>query len=194
MALQDTMAFQRVQAISAAPVPSLSKTKLNLGCGRKYDENAVNVDIPSSDVVADVWHDLNLRPWPFEDDTFESVVAEDVIEHLRDVIPTMEEIHRVCRSGAVVRITLPHFSAANAYTDPTHLHYFSLFSFDYVTGERAFYTAKRFRMVRRELIFKPTVLNKLVWRLAKRYPEEYERRWAWMFPAWFLSFELEVVK
>lgn len=186
-----------------APLPRFSrgvpwtlpqKTRLNLGCGRKYDNDAVNLDIPTSDVRADVWHDLNLRPWPFESDTFEEVTAHDVIEHLRDVIPTMEEIHRICRAGAVVRITLPHFSCANAYTDPTHVHYFSLFSFDYVTGERAFYTAARFRMRRRELIFKPTFLNHFIWRIAKRSPAEYERRWAWMFPAWFLSFELEVVK
>ena len=39
-----------------------------------------------------------------------------------------------------------------------------------------------------------TLVNKLVWRLANRYPEAYERRWAWVFPAFFLSFELEVVK
>jgi hypothetical protein len=33
-----------------------------------------------------------------------------------------------------------------------------------------------------------------VWRLANRYPAAYERRWAWIFPAWYLYFELEVDK
>jgi hypothetical protein len=33
-----------------------------------------------------------------------------------------------------------------------------------------------------------------VFQLANRWPHEYERRWAWMFPAWFLYYELEVVK
>jgi len=37
-------------------------------------------------------------------------------------------------------------------------------------------------------------VNRLVFRLANRFPERYERRWAWMFPAWFLYYELEVVK
>jgi len=37
-------------------------------------------------------------------------------------------------------------------------------------------------------------VNKLVRRLANRYPAAYERRWTWIFPAWFLYFELEVVK
>jgi hypothetical protein len=44
------------------------------------------------------------------------------------------------------------------------------------------------------IIFASTLLNRLVWRIANRWPAGYERRWAWMFPAWFLYFELEVVK
>ena len=35
---------------------------------------------------------------------------------------------------------------------------------------------------------------KLIWRIANRYPQAFERRWAWLFPAWLLSVELEVIK
>jgi len=190
---KQSMAVQELVRPDHAPIPA-AQTLLNLGCGRKYRDGAVNLDIPSSDVRADVWHDLNLRPWPFEENTFTEVVANDVIEHLRDIIPSMEEIHRICRPGAVVRMTLPHFSCANSFTDPTHQHHFSLFSFDHVTEESGFYSTKRFRILHRHIVFKPTLINKLIWRLAKRNPAEYERRWAWMFPAWYLYFELEVVK
>jgi hypothetical protein len=38
----------------------------------------------------------------------------------------MEEIHRVCRPGAIVQLRTPHFSSALAYSDPTHRHYISL--------------------------------------------------------------------
>ena len=34
---------------------------------------------------------------------------------------TMEEMHPVCRNGAIVKITVPHFSCANAFRNPTHL-------------------------------------------------------------------------
>lgn len=168
---------------------------LNLGCGRKHLPGAVNLDV-TPDTSPDVVHDLNRRPWPFPDDSFREVVALDVIEHLDDVIGSMEEIHRVCRDGAVVRITLPHYSCGNAFTDPTHRHYFSYFSFHYVTGEHdfSFYTRSRFRRLASQIVFYPTLVNKLVHRLANRNPQAYERRWAWMFPAWFLSFELAVVK
>lgn len=168
---------------------------LNLGCGRKHLPDAVNLDV-TPDTNPDVVHNLNRLPWPFPDGQFREVIAHDVIEHLDDVIATMEEIHRVCRPGAVVRITVPHFSCANAFTDPTHRHYFGRFSFDYVTGEHlfSFYTRARFKRRTSLIVFHRSLLNKLVRRLANRYPERYEQRWAWMFPAWFLFFELEVLK
>ena len=67
---------------------------------------------------------------------------------------------------------------------------------DYFTGQHefSFYSDVRFRLVRRNLIFHPTLANKVVWRLANQFPEGYERRWAWLFPAWFLSIDLEAVK
>jgi SAM-dependent methyltransferase len=173
----------------------VGRSTLNLGCGCKRAADAVNLDI-TSDTNPDVVHDLNVKPWPFPDNRFREVIAYDVIEHLDDVIQTMEEIHRVCCHGAIVKITVPHFSCANAYTDPTHRHYFGRFSFNYVSGENAltFYTRAIFTRRASEIIFSPSTVNKLIRRVANRYAASYEQRWAWIFPAWFLYFELEVVK
>lgn len=183
--------------LTATPVAGAVALRevLNLGCGNKQRADAVNLDITAS-TSPDVVHDLNVRPWPFENDRFREVLAHDVIEHLDDVVASMEEIHRVCQDGAVIRITLPHFSSSNAFTDPTHRHYFGWFSFHYFTGEHqfSFYTDVRFRTRRSQIVFAPTLINRIVLRLANRWPAAYERRWAWMFPAWFLYFELEVIK
>jgi SAM-dependent methyltransferase len=171
------------------------KTVLNLGCGRKHREDAVNLDV-TCDTDPDVVHNLNHVPWPFPDNRFSEVLAFDVLEHLGDIVSAMEQIHRVCQNAAVVKITVPHFSCANAFTDPTHRRFFGWFSFHYFTGENefSFYSQRRFRRRRTQLIFVPTLVNKIVWRLANRYPQKYEQRWAWMFPAWYLYFEIEVVK
>ena len=168
---------------------------LNLGCGRKRRAGAVNVDCTSR-TSPDVVHDLDVRPWPFPDNEFAEVFAFDVLEHLQDIVATMEELHRVSRGGARVEITVPHFSSANAFTDPTHRHFFSRFSFDYFenTHEFGFYSAAAFKVVHARMIFSSGLANRVVARLANRYPRAYEQRWAWMFPAWFLSFELRVVK
>jgi SAM-dependent methyltransferase len=172
-----------------------SRTNLNLGAGQKRRDDCVNVDLVADTNPELVW-DLNQVPWPLPANYFREVHAYDVIEHLENLVGVMEEIHRVSAPGAVLRITLPHFSSANAYTDPTHRHYFSWFSFHYFTGENnwGFYTKKRFKRRASQLHFYPSLMNKLVWRLANRFPEAYEKRWAWIFPAWYLSFELEVVK
>jgi len=169
--------------------------RLNLGCGRQHLRDAINLDITAS-TTPDVVHDLNSFPWPFPDNHFREVLANDVLEHLENFIEAMEEIHRICRDGAVIRITVPHFSCSNAYTDPTHQRTFGYFSFDYVTGDNEldFYTSGRFKKLSSRLFFFPSLVNKLVWRVANRFPMAYERRWAWMFPAWYLYFELEVQK
>jgi SAM-dependent methyltransferase len=169
--------------------------KLNIGCGRVHREGAVNLDI-SPDVGADVVHDLNTLPWPFQDGQFEQIYAYDVLEHVNDVPRVLEEIHRVSQPGALLHVTVPHFSSANAFTDLTHRHYFSWRSFDpYFAGDALdFYSRARFRRKSTRISFYAGIVNRLVFRLANRWPERYERRWAWMFPAWFLYYELEVVK
>jgi hypothetical protein len=168
---------------------------LNLGCGRRKIEGAVNVDI-SGRVGADLVHDLSVIPWPLPSNTFREVHAQDVIEHIDDTLRVMGEIHRVCSKGARVHIVVPHFSSGNAFTDPTHRRYFSAFSFDYFDPEHAlgFYSDAHFKRVRAQIVFYPSVANKLVHRLANWRPHAYERRWAWIFPAWFLAVELEAVK
>lgn len=168
---------------------------LNLGCGRKKIPGAVNVDI-SSAVGADIVHNLAVLPWPLPSNTFREVHATDVIEHLDDTLAVMEEIYRVCRGGALVHIAVPHFSSANAFTDPTHRRQFSYFSFDYFDPSHpfGFYSHARFKRTRAQIVFTPSLSNKLVHRLANRQPHAYEHRWAWIFPAWFLSIDLEVVK
>lgn len=177
------------------PSPCDGRTILHLGAGRKYDPGAVNVDLVAA-TGPDIVHDLDVRPWPLPNDYFGEVRAFDVIEHLTDIVAVMEEIHRVCRDGAIVKITVPHYSARNAFTDITHRHFFSVSSFDYFTGDNdlGFYTECRFRKLKAEIVFYPSLVNKVIWRLARRSPVRYEQRYAWMFPAWFLSFELVVVK
>lgn len=172
-----------------------SRTALHLGAGKKYRPDAVNVDLVAA-TKPDLVHNLDATPWPLPTGHFREVLAFDVIEHLTDVVAAMEEVHRVCAPGAVVRITVPHYTSANAFTDPTHRHYFSAASFNYFTGDSEFdfYTPCRFRKRAATIVFHPTLSNKLVGRMANRWPLGYERAWAWVFPAWFLYFELEVLK
>lgn len=168
---------------------------LNIGCGQKRRDDAVNLDI-SDKVGADVVHDLNVVPWPFPADSFEEVHAYDVLEHVDNVVRALEEIHRICRPSARVHITVPHFSSANAFTDVTHRHWFGWHSFAPYTSahELGHYSHARFARRTTRISFYSSIVNRVVLRLANHWPERYERRWAWLFPAWFLYYELEVLK
>lgn len=172
------------------------KEILNLGSGKDTTTQAtVTVDL-ISETNPDVVHDLNKLPWPLKNDFFDEVYAFDVVEHLEDLVKTMEEIHRVSKNGAKVTITTPHYSCSNSYTDPTHRQRLGYFSFDYFTGENQhdFYTKVRFKKVETHLTFYPKFKNKLIWRFANKHPQFYEEHFAWILPAWMLKFELEVVK
>src|SRR5438309_1240736 len=67
-------------------------------------------------------------------------------------------------------------ACSNAFTDPTHRHYFGYLSFNYFTekNELSFYSSARFRLRTATLFFYPTTLSKIVWRLANRFPVAYE--------------------
>ena len=126
--------------------------RLNLGCGRDIREGYVNVDIVKLPGVDKVF-DFNRFPYPFKDNMFEEIYVSHVLEHMDDVVRVMEEIHRICKKGAVVKIKVPFFNHHTAFQDPQHRHFFTLASFDYYTDDFKlnFYTKVRYRVIAKKL-------------------------------------------
>jgi len=170
---------------------------LALGSGKqKPRQDVVRLDL-SAVVEPDVVWDLRKRPYPFENGSFSQIECFDVIEHLDDIPAALEECHRLLKAGGVLKITTPHFSSSNSYIDPTHKHHLSYFSFDYFTDEHpySYYSKARFHAKKRLITFEGFwPYRALMWRVANRFPHFYEKKLAWLFPAWFLYFELEAVK
>lgn len=104
--------------------------KLNLGCGSDHFDGFVNLDI-SPDVGADVVHNLDVAPWPFEDAAAEEIAAVDVFEHVNDAVLFMRECHRILAPGGQLLIKTPHWKHRDAYTDPTHKRFPTEHTFDY---------------------------------------------------------------
>jgi hypothetical protein len=92
--------------------------KLNLGCGKDLKDGWVNVDIYGENVVR---HDLNVKPWPWENDSADEVCLHHVLEHLPDTIGVMKELYRICKKDAVVHIAVPHPFHNDFISDPTHV-------------------------------------------------------------------------
>ncbi|MBF2066612.1 MAG: methyltransferase domain-containing protein [Calothrix sp. C42_A2020_038] len=174
-----------------------SNLVLSVGCGERQSEpGLVRLDI-STDVNPDVVWDLGQFPYPFDNDSFSEIECFDVIEHVENIPRTLEEFYRIVQPGGIIKITTPHFSCANSYIDPTHKHHLSYFSFDYFSQDHtlAYYSTARYRIKKRHIQFQGGRFNRsIISRLANKYPQSYEQRWVWIFPAWFLYFELETIK
>jgi SAM-dependent methyltransferase len=166
---------------------------LDVGCGSKKWPGAVGLDI-SQDTDADVVHDLNEFPYPLADDSFDQVLMQDVLEHVREPIRVIDELHRVCRPGGRIQLRTPHFSSMLAYSDPTHTHYFSAEAIRTLAEPRfSHYTTLRMRIVHVtiDLWFPFRVLG--VGLLVRRFPIQYESYLAFRFPAMNIRAEFEVV-
>jgi SAM-dependent methyltransferase len=174
----------------------VTSKKLDVGCGKYKVPGSIGLDwIGSTD--ADVVCDLTKFPWPLEASSFDEVFAHNILEHLNETVATIEEIHRVAKSGAILHIRTPHFASLESWEDPTHVKHFAMESFDYFCeGSRhvGYYSKCRFRIKRKKLHFSGhpmALLGRFFYWLS---PRKYERRWAFIFRPGGMDIDLEVIK
>ena len=91
--------------------------KLNLGCGAFPKAGFVNLDY-RADVGAEVVHDLNKLPLPFDDNSFSYIEADHVLEHVDNPFALIREMYRVVEHGGIIVIRVPHFS--RGFSHPEH--------------------------------------------------------------------------
>lgn len=114
--------------------------KLNLACGQIKQEGFVGVDKYKTD-AADIVHDLNIYPWPFEDNSIDEILCSHYIEHTKDLDKFMDEIYRIMKKPYTnekgdeikpkVTIIAPYYSSIRAWQDPHHVRAISEFTFAY---------------------------------------------------------------
>lgn len=105
----------------------------HLGCGKTVLAGWINLDIataPGVDLVANL-DACAETPLPFVADTIDEIRARHVIEHLRNALPFMQELHRIAKTGAKAVFELPYGSSDDAFEDPTHVRQYFLNSFGY---------------------------------------------------------------
>jgi len=92
----------------------------------------VNMDIRELKGV-DVVHDIQRFPFPFSDNTFESIIMNHVWEHIEPKfrICLMNELWRISIPDGTLAIVSPHCLSAGACQDPTHYTCPNEFTFQY---------------------------------------------------------------
>lgn len=98
-------------------------TNLNLGCGGRPLDDAINHDLTKHHDYVDVTWDLNRLPWPWPDDHFATVWAFSVFEHLyHNLLTSMNELWRIVQPGGIAVVKLPFWRANITWEDLTHIH------------------------------------------------------------------------
>jgi hypothetical protein len=175
---------------------------LDLGCGMAKTPGTIGVDrLPLRGV--NVVCDLARFPWPFADNSVGRLVFNHSIQYLGPFAQLLDELRRVCGSGALIEIHSPHFSSYNYFSDP--LYWFPLawrtfdfwssvssFKYNYY-GDRAF----ALEILKRKITFSN---GPNPWRwvgieaFANRFPRFYERFCASVLPAQEIHFKLKLIK
>ena len=179
----------------------MERKKLNVGCGADIKKGWVNLDstaLPGVDVV----HDIEKLPLPFADESFDEVLCQDVLEHIR-YVPVLRDIHRILKSRGALTIRTPHFTSKNNFIDPTHQKIFSVNTWDFfaahtptynkrIARERAYYfdfaftriTARRITFEHGSRLFFYNRLIEPLVHLSPRMQEIYESTFlCYAFPA-----------
>jgi SAM-dependent methyltransferase len=167
---------------------------LDVGCGKQKFPGAVGIDRVANPGV-DVIHNLNRFPCPFQNNTFDEVRMNHIIEYLEDILKIMAEIHRICRPGGRVLIWTPHYSSMNSWTDPTHRQHLAYHSMDLFTEDaRYIYTSVHFQVIEKQITFGPALICWPGRIIAYLNPDKFEKYFAFVFPARDLYFHLKVTK
>ena len=122
-------------------------TKINLGSGKDFKPDFLNIDISnhwSPDIVADVSTDFpadgrqTFQTSRFGEiavahGAFDEIVCNDVLEHVPDLVRTVTNCLNLLKVGGLFNVVVPYDLSYGAWQDPTHVRAFNERSWLYYT-------------------------------------------------------------
>lgn len=134
-----------LQLPTPTPTRLAVPTTLQVGSGKSWRADWLNLDVDPL-WRPDFLFDLN-TPLPADGqlpiaterfgelllgaDTFERIVAQDVLEHVRELPTAMTTLLHWLRPGGVLEVGVPYELSLGAWCDPTHVRAFNERSFLY---------------------------------------------------------------
>lgn len=127
-----------------------SWTHLDIGSGHERPRDifgstslyGIDVLTPTGETNEWVYVQGNLKePLPFESNSFDSISAWDVLEHIPrqenegfPFIQLMQEVHRTLRPGGLFIALTPAFPRPEAFQDPTHINFITKKTAEYFSS------------------------------------------------------------
>ncbi len=182
--------------------------KLNLGCGNDIREGYLNIDVV--DYGGNQIHDLNEYPYPFEDNTFDEVLASHILEHLNNFHDNISELYRILKPGGLLIVYAPFFLNTKYFGEPDHKIPFSIRTFDnyeYIDNRKLKFYEKwkldhrtnykgkaQFEVLKKKFIASNFFILKWLGFIMNLEPVMYERFFAGIFSPEEVYFKLKVIK
>lgn len=112
--------------------PKLKTLRLNLGCGpkEKHLSGYINID-KEPQCQPDLLLELEEADLPYAESSVDNIYTSHCLEHIKNFIPLVEEIYRVCKPNAEVEIFVPYGLTDSGIADPYHGRLLCERSFDY---------------------------------------------------------------
>lgn len=74
--------------------------------------------------------DLDVMPWPLSGPWYDTIIAEHVLEHVRERLAFLDECHRLAVPGGTLIVEVPHYKHRYAFSMLDHRWFFTHNSFD----------------------------------------------------------------
>lgn len=101
---------------------------INLGSGKTYIKDALNIDINPDfkpDIVWDISTYIPFYEKELTKESFEKIIAHDVLEHIPDLVSAMTNCLNLLKEGGIMDIIVPYDLSLGAWSDPTHVRAFN---------------------------------------------------------------------
>lgn len=174
--------------------------KLNLWCWFDIKPWYINVDIVAWEWVDETF-DFEKIPCPFWDDTFDEVYCSMVMEHIRDLPAMLDEIIRICKDGALIKIVVPYQSSPSLWWDITHIRWFNTNSFSNyhqnslrLKNWEFSLEAQRIHFLSNRTFLKSDSKNRIPDFFINMFSKVYERFFSYIIPSSNIHYLLKVHK
>jgi predicted SAM-dependent methyltransferase len=105
---------------------------LDIGSGENRHEGFISMDKRNLEGI-DIVHDLEIIPYPVEDESCEEILAVHIMEHIKPwlTVDVFNELWRIMKDDGLLHVEVPYAGSPEFWQDPTHCNGFIPKTFSY---------------------------------------------------------------
>lgn len=141
MAFKDNTKVSEMVKVQIEPVLEEKRgIRLDVGCGGNKNKGFVGMDKRPLECV-DIVHDLEVFPYPLDDESCLMIVASHIVEHIKPwlMLDFMNELWRIMKPDGQLAISMPYGVSYGFVQDPTHCNPCNSATWQYFDPDKPLY-------------------------------------------------------